>query len=78
MTITIRLLGAALCATLICSCASTPGRLLQAMGRTVGLVAQADVPSSTDAVFARGQQIEQRGTHQLPATAQAGTSVAQR
>lgn len=39
-----------------------PIRLLQAMGRTAGMVSQADQPSeSPEAVRLRGQQIEQRG-----------------
>jgi hypothetical protein len=55
-----------------------PIRLLQAMGRTAGMVAQADQPAeSPEAVRLRGQQIEQRGPHglTLPASPSAANVV---
>ncbi len=55
-----------------------PIRLLQAMGRTAGMTAQADQPAeSPEAVRIRGQQIEQRGPHgpALPSSPSAATVV---
>lgn len=55
-----------------------PIRLLQAMGRTAGMVSQADQPSeSPEAVRLRGQQIEQRGPHApvLPSSPSAANVV---
>ena len=57
-----------------------PGRLLEAVGRTVGMVAQNDTPEATDtkAVMERGQMIQQRADKHSPVVGNAGTAVVQR
>lgn len=58
---------------------NVPMRLLQAVGRTVGSVAQNDEPATdAAAVAARGQQIQQQGPHGTISTAPGKTAVVQR
>lgn len=83
MRIPLRLFFGVLCALAITSCGSasgTAGRTVDAFFRTFGLVSKVDVPASDsdDAVLQRGQTIQQRGTHGLPASAPATSTVVQR
>jgi hypothetical protein len=56
-----------------------PVRMLQALGRTAGMVAQNDQPAAdSDAVAARGRQIQQQGPHGTMSPAARGTAVVQR
>ena len=56
-----------------------PVRLLQAMGRTAGMVAQNDQPATdAEAVAERGRQIQQQGPHGTMSAAARGTAVVQR
>lgn len=83
MRITVRLLLSALSALVITSCGSasgTAGRTVDAFFRTFGLVSKVDVPAkSSDAdVLLRGEQIQQRGTHGIPAATAPQAIVVQR
>ena len=56
-----------------------PIRVLQAMGRTAGLVAQNNEPATdAAAVVARGQQIQQQGPHGTMCTVPTRAAVVQR
>ena len=83
MRISVRLSLAALSALTITSCGSaggTAGRTIDAFFRTFGLISKVDVPAneSDEAVLKRGEAIQQRGTHGVPATQPIHAAVVQR